>query len=57
MDVLELSVDRIPVSTIAKQTRLAEWTVQNNLSSAHLKLGASNRLEPVDIDLAKGWLD
>lgn len=55
-DVLELSVDRAPISTIAKRARLAEGTVRNYLSSAQLKLGAGNRHEAVDIARSKGWL-
>lgn len=55
-DVLELSIDRAPIATIAKRAHLAEGTVRNYLSSAQTKLGATNRHEAVDIARARGWL-
>jgi two-component system response regulator DesR len=54
--VLALAADGAPVDQIAHRAALTAGTVRNYLSTAGMKLGASNRYEAVRIARRYGWI-
>lgn len=55
-DVLALAVDGTTIEEIAQRAHLSQGTVRNYLSSAALKLGATNRHAAVEEARQKGWI-
>ena len=55
-DVLELAADGATVEEIARRASLSPGTVRNYLSSAAMKLAASNRHEAVHLARSHGWI-
>lgn len=55
-DVLEAAADAAPVEQIAHRVHLSTGTVRNHLSSAVMKLGASNRHEAAALAQRMGWI-
>jgi two-component system response regulator DesR len=54
--VLRLAAEGLTTADVAGTLSLSEGTVRNYLSEIISKLGAKNRLEPVNLARAKGWL-
>lgn len=55
-DVLELAASGAPLDEIARRAHLSPGTVRNYLSSATIKLGATNRHEAARVARSRGWI-